>query len=62
MIADILYDLNLFVDGRGYAGRVKEIKLPTIKGKQVTAAEVYYTAVQNGKTYDDILKSIGALK
>ncbi|CAM3792053.1 phage major tail tube protein [Castellaniella denitrificans] len=33
MIADILYDLNLFVDGRGYAGRVKEIKLPVIKPK-----------------------------
>jgi hypothetical protein len=35
MIADILYDLNLFVDGRGYAGRVKEIKLPTIKPKMM---------------------------
>ena len=31
MIADILYDLNLFVDGRGYAGRIKELKLPTLK-------------------------------
>lgn len=33
MIADVLYDMNLFVDGRGYAGRVKEIKLPVIKPK-----------------------------
>jgi len=33
MIADILYDLNLFVDGRGYAGRIKELKLPVIKPK-----------------------------
>ncbi|MDZ4377989.1 MAG: phage major tail tube protein [Xanthomonadaceae bacterium] len=31
MIADILYDLNLFVDGRGHAGRIKELKLPVIK-------------------------------
>lgn len=35
MIADILYDLNLFVDGRGYAGRIKEIKLPTVKPKMM---------------------------
>jgi hypothetical protein len=48
--------------GSVYGGDWTKIKLPTIKGKQVTAAEVYYTAVQNGKTYDDILKSIGALK
>lgn len=33
MIADILYDLNLFADGRGYAGRVKEMTLPVIKPK-----------------------------
>lgn len=33
MITDVLYDLNLFVDGRGYAGRIKEIKLPEIKPK-----------------------------
>lgn len=31
MIADILYDMNLFVDGRGYAGRVKEFTPPPIK-------------------------------
>ncbi|MFA5632668.1 MAG: phage major tail tube protein [Porticoccaceae bacterium] len=30
MIADILYDMNLFVDGRGYAGRVKEFTPPVI--------------------------------
>lgn len=35
MIADILYDMNLFVDGRGYAGRIQEIKLPVIKPKMV---------------------------
>jgi P2 family phage contractile tail tube protein len=35
MIADVLYDMNLFVDGRGYAGRVKEIKLPAIKPKVI---------------------------
>jgi len=33
MIADILYDLNLFVDGHSYAGRIKELKLPIIKPK-----------------------------
>lgn len=33
MIADILYDLNYFVDGRGYAGRAKEIVLPVITVK-----------------------------
>ncbi|WP_269497212.1 phage major tail tube protein [Castellaniella sp. S9] len=35
MIADILYDMNLFVDGRGYAGRIQEIKLPVIKPKMM---------------------------
>ena len=35
MIADILYDMNLFVDGRGYAGRVKEFKPPVIKPKML---------------------------
>lgn len=33
MIADILYDINLFIDGRGYAGRIKDLKLPTLKPK-----------------------------
>lgn len=33
MIADILYDLNLFADGRGYAGRINELTLPVIKPK-----------------------------
>jgi len=33
MIADILYDLNFFVDGIGFAGRIKELKLPAIKPK-----------------------------
>lgn len=33
MISDILYDLNLFIDGRGFAGRIKEFKPPVIKPK-----------------------------
>lgn len=33
MIADILYDVNLFVDGRGYAGRIKEFNLPVVEAK-----------------------------
>lgn len=31
MIADILYNCNVFVDGAGYAGRTKEIKLPKVE-------------------------------
>lgn len=30
MISDILYDMNLFVDGRGFAGRVNELTLPKL--------------------------------
>ena len=30
MIADILYDMNLFVDGRGFAGKVAELTLPKL--------------------------------
>lgn len=41
---------------------VKKLKLPVIKGKQVTAKDVYDTAAQRGMTYDDVLKAIGALK
>lgn len=33
MIADILHNLNLFVDGRGYAGKVEEFKPPKIAVK-----------------------------
>ncbi|WP_322999959.1 phage major tail tube protein [Castellaniella sp.] len=35
MIADILYDVNLFVDGRGYAGRIKEFIPPVIEAKTI---------------------------
>lgn len=35
MIGDILYDLNLFVDGRGYAGRVKELKPPVLEPEMI---------------------------
>ena len=48
--------------GKLYGGSWEKTKLPTIKGKQVTAAEVYYTAEQNGITYDDVLRKIGAIK
>lgn len=30
MIADIIRNINLFVDGRGYAGKVEEITLPKL--------------------------------
>lgn len=30
MIIDILRNVNLFVDGRGYAGRVQMVQLPTL--------------------------------
>jgi P2 family phage contractile tail tube protein len=33
MISDVLYDVNLFVDGRGYAGRIKEFNPPVIEAK-----------------------------
>jgi hypothetical protein len=46
----------------GTGGVATKIKLPSIKGKQVTAAEVYYTAEQNGITYDEVLRKIGAIK
>jgi len=39
MIKDVLRNLNLFVDGRGYAGRVAEVELPklTIKTSEYRA-------------------------
>ncbi|MFH2076842.1 MAG: hypothetical protein ABIJ57_16140 [Pseudomonadota bacterium] len=39
-----------------------KVKLPKIKGKQVTAKDVYDTATQRGMTYEDVLRAIGALK
>lgn len=30
MITDVLRNMNLFVDGRGYAGRVDQVTLPTL--------------------------------
>ena len=33
MITDILRNINLFVDGRGYAGRVAEVNLPKLTVK-----------------------------
>ena len=30
MIVDVLRNMNLFVDGRGYAGRVEEVSLPKL--------------------------------
>ncbi len=48
--------------GTLYGGEWAKIPLPTIKGKQVTAAEVYFTAEQNGITYDEVLRRIGAIK
>ena len=35
MIADILFDLNLYIDGLGYAGKIKDLKLPAIKNKMM---------------------------
>jgi len=36
-----------------------QVKLPKIKGKQVTAKDVYDTASQRGMTYDEVLRAIG---
>ena len=33
MIVDVLRNVNLFVDGRGYAGRVSEVNLPKLTVK-----------------------------
>lgn len=33
MIADVLVNVNLTVDGRGYAGKIKELNLPKITPK-----------------------------
>ncbi|ASJ24398.1 phage major tail tube protein [Laribacter hongkongensis] len=33
MIPQVLTNLNLYVDGRGFAGRVTEIQLPKLKRK-----------------------------
>ena len=30
MIVDVLRNVNLFVDGRGYAGTVEEVNLPKL--------------------------------
>ena len=43
-------------------GSWEKLKLPVLKGKQVTSDEVYFTAEKNGMTYDDVLKQIGAIK
>jgi hypothetical protein len=40
-------------------GEYVQIKLPKIKGKQVTAKDVYDTASQRGMTYDEVLQAIG---
>jgi membrane protein involved in colicin uptake len=45
--------------GKLYGGEYTQIKLPKIKGKQVTAKDVYDTASQRGITYDEVLKAIG---
>ena len=39
MITDVLRDINLFVDGRGYAGKVSEFTLPklTVKTEEYRA-------------------------
>ena len=41
MLPKILKNFNVFVDGRGYAGRVEEITLPklTIKTKSIKVLE-----------------------
>ncbi len=46
----------------GEGGTATKISLPKIKGKQVTAKDVYDTAEQRGMTYEDVLRAIGALK
>lgn len=45
--------------GELYGGEYVQIKLPKIKGKQVTAKDVYDTASQRGMTYDEVLEAIG---
>jgi len=47
--------------GKLYGGEYVQVKLPKIKGKQVTAKDVYDTASQRGMTYDEVLRAIGAL-
>ena len=44
------------------SGEYVQIKLPKIKGKQVTAKDVYDTASKRGMTYEEVLRAIGALK
>jgi len=46
----------------GEGGEATKIKLPVIKGKQVTAKDVYDTAAKRGMTYEEVLQAIGALK
>jgi hypothetical protein len=43
----------------GSDGEYVQVKLPKIKGKQVTAKDVYDTASQRGMTYDEVLQAIG---
>jgi len=45
--------------GKLYGGEYVQVKLPKIKGKQVTAKDVYDTASQRGMTYDEVLRAIG---
>ena len=47
----------------GSSGEAVRVDLPIIDGQQVTAADIRETMKQNkGKTFEDILKSIGAIE
>ena len=45
----------------GEGGEAVKIPLPVINGKQVTARDVYDTAAQEGLTYEEVLRLIGAI-
>lgn len=45
--------------GKLYGGEWVKTPLPKIKGKQVTAKDVYDTAAQRGMTYEEVLAAIG---
>ena len=55
-----MYELET-TEGKIYGTntKTKKIALPKINGKQVTAADVYNTAQQNGVTIQEVLNRIG---
>ena len=43
-------------------GKTKKIDLPVLNGKQVKASDIWFTAQEEGKTLEEVLKMIGVIE